>query len=319
MSRTPAPIAARAPDTAWGSETPSRPDFSIVMPTRNRAAILERTLASVLGQSHRSWEVWVVDDGSDDDTESRVRGYGDHPIRYVRQTHRGPSAARNLGIRLARGRFVTFLDSDDEAEPGWLATFMELGAREDVGVVCCGARVVSEGGARTTRPDSLGPAFDHTVGLFLAGTYAVRRSLLRSIGGFDEELSYSENTELGFRLVDACRRRGLKVAAIDRALIRYHRRETLLSEIEGLSRRRLAAVTRILQRHGEVLREDRRTYGSYCRIGGVAAARLGDCHRARQLFLKAVRTSPWDWRALGQTALTLLPSLGRRVWFRSFR
>jgi glycosyltransferase involved in cell wall biosynthesis len=93
---------------------------SVVIPTYNRAALVARAIASVLISIGPGDEIIVVDDGSADGTAAVVEEFGD-PVRYHRIEHAGPSAARNAGLRLARGRYVAFLDSDDEWLPDKLA------------------------------------------------------------------------------------------------------------------------------------------------------------------------------------------------------
>jgi len=87
---------------------------SIVIPTYNRARLLERAVRSVLRQTYKDFEIIIVDDNSTDNTQSVVFDLKDERIRYVKhEKNRGGSAARNTGIRIARGFLVTFLDDDD--------------------------------------------------------------------------------------------------------------------------------------------------------------------------------------------------------------
>lgn len=95
--------------------------FSVVIPTYNRAKFLPLAIDSILAQTHKALEIIVVDDGSDDKTPEVARMYGDK-ILYLHQSNSGVSAARNRGIRAARGDWVTFLDSDDEWLSNCLAT-----------------------------------------------------------------------------------------------------------------------------------------------------------------------------------------------------
>jgi glycosyltransferase involved in cell wall biosynthesis len=88
------------------------PLLSIVIPSFNRAALLQKALASVGAQDLSDSEVIVVDDGSTDETETIVRSC-QFKIHFERQTRKGPGAARNLGWTLARGDYIAFLDSDD--------------------------------------------------------------------------------------------------------------------------------------------------------------------------------------------------------------
>ena len=95
-------------------------DISVVIPTWNRSNLMPRAIGSVLNQSRRPTEVIVVDDGSEDDTAAKV--IAEFPgVRLLSQAHRGVSAARNHGIKVAAGEWVALLDSDDEWLPEKLA------------------------------------------------------------------------------------------------------------------------------------------------------------------------------------------------------
>ncbi|HWT03640.1 MAG TPA: glycosyltransferase family A protein [Pyrinomonadaceae bacterium] len=104
------------------------PLFTVVIPTYNRAGFIVETINSVLAQTDADFEVVVVDDGSTDDTQNVVRrDFGQlEKVRYVRQANAERGAARNRGIREARGRFVIFLDSDDFMRPDHLSTLREI-------------------------------------------------------------------------------------------------------------------------------------------------------------------------------------------------
>jgi glycosyltransferase involved in cell wall biosynthesis len=98
------------------------PLLSIVIPSFNRAALLEKALVSVGAQDLSDSEVIVVDDGSTDETEKVVRNC-EFKIRFERQARKGPGAARNLGWSLASGDYIAFLDSDDVWFPWTLQTY----------------------------------------------------------------------------------------------------------------------------------------------------------------------------------------------------
>ncbi|MBN1542758.1 glycosyltransferase [candidate division KSB1 bacterium] len=94
--------------------------MSVIIPTHNRAQLLIEALHSVHNQTHRADEILVIDDGSTDDTQTQVAT--EFPaVRLYYQTCAGVSAARNSGIRLARGEWLAFLDSDDLWKPEKLA------------------------------------------------------------------------------------------------------------------------------------------------------------------------------------------------------
>lgn len=96
---------------------------SVIIPTYNRGFIIFRAIKSVLCQTYQDFEIIVVDDASTDTTEDIVLSFNDDRIFFYRhKERRGGGAARNMGIRLANGSYIAFLDSDDE----WLPKKLEL-------------------------------------------------------------------------------------------------------------------------------------------------------------------------------------------------
>src|SRR3989442_15842469 len=94
----------------------SQVPVSVVIPTYNRGDMIRDAIDSVLGQTVVPSQIVVIDDGSSDDTEARLKSYGAR-VLYRRQANAGPSAARNHGVRLATERFVAFIDADDVWHP----------------------------------------------------------------------------------------------------------------------------------------------------------------------------------------------------------
>ena len=93
------------------------PTVSVIIPTYNRAHLVARAIQSVLNQTYKDFELIIVDDGSTDNTEDIIKEFQkkDERIKYIKHDkNRGGSAARNTGIKAARGNFIAFLDSDDE-------------------------------------------------------------------------------------------------------------------------------------------------------------------------------------------------------------
>lgn len=100
------------------SRTPGEPLVSVIIPTFNRADVVQNAIASVLRQTYSSLELIVVDDASTDNTEAVVRRISDTRVRYVRlPTNTRGAEARNAGLDVAKGDYVAFLDSDDVWSP----------------------------------------------------------------------------------------------------------------------------------------------------------------------------------------------------------
>ncbi|MEO0395070.1 MAG: glycosyltransferase family 2 protein [Cyanobacteria bacterium P01_A01_bin.137] len=112
---------------------------SVIIPLYNKAPFIRRTVESILAQSITDLEVVVVDDGSTDGSGEIVEGIDDSRIRLVRQDNQGPGAARNRGLALATGDYVTFLDADDEWLPNFLTvTLQHLKQRADCALCLTG-------------------------------------------------------------------------------------------------------------------------------------------------------------------------------------
>jgi glycosyltransferase involved in cell wall biosynthesis len=119
---------------------PPAPTVSVVIPTYNQPALLAEAVASALAQTLADLEVVVVDDGSTDDTPARLAALAaaDPRVRVVRQPNAGTGAARNRGVREARGRYVALMDHDDLWLPTKLAEQVAyLDARPDCVAVAC--------------------------------------------------------------------------------------------------------------------------------------------------------------------------------------
>lgn len=120
------------------SQIPRRnePKISVIIPGYNNGAFISETINTVLAQTIQPTEIIVVDDGSTDNTKEVVRSIPDHRLQYHHQANSGVSAARNLGISLSTGDFISFLDADDRWRPKTLETQLRL-LESSPDVICC--------------------------------------------------------------------------------------------------------------------------------------------------------------------------------------
>lgn len=185
-------------EAAWKSRwqdalTPfsSSPIVSIIMPVRNRPALILRAIESVQQQTLENWQLIVVDDGSTDSTPEEVcrKANQDPRIRLIRAEHGGVSAARNHGIAAAAGEFVAFLDSDNTWRPDFLAVAVAVMQAERLEAAYAAARMVDASTGLVhyrAHPGGLDALMvKNHIDL---NTLIVRRDLARSVGGFDEGL-----------------------------------------------------------------------------------------------------------------------------------
>jgi hypothetical protein len=119
---------------------------SVVLPTRNRAALLATAVASIQAQRHPAWELLVVDDGSSDGTREALERTQDPRIRRIPAESVGPAAARNRALAEARGAIVAYLDDDNVASPLWLHAVAWAFQRHPEKSILYGAQAVQEDG-----------------------------------------------------------------------------------------------------------------------------------------------------------------------------
>ncbi|HJT79856.1 MAG TPA: glycosyltransferase family 2 protein [Chthoniobacterales bacterium] len=190
----------------------NQPQVSVVIPTFNRSQIVRGAIDSVLAQTAPGVETIVVDDGSTDDTVEQLSRYGD-AIRVIRRDNNGVSAARNTGIRAARGRWVAFLDSDDRWQPRKLERQLSCLEKLDAGV--CFTRCIGDDGELIHDTDNLAVVRGENGYFHLANpldllgrkgwhpalpTMVVEKRLLEENGLFDESLVAAEDTQLIYKL-----------------------------------------------------------------------------------------------------------------------
>lgn len=289
-----------------------RPRFSVVIPVFNRAEVVRRALESVLAQNFPDLEVIVVDDGSTDDTLARLREIDDRRLRTVGQERAGAAAARNRGAALALGDFLTFLDSDDEALPQWLSHFEQLIRSEDAALVSCS---LSEGDPtgplrKVMRPRPH-PLFA-TEALFLAGGYAVRRSLFEAAGGFSVDQRAGQHTELALRILPLLIEGGCRSATTPAPLVVRHVHGK--DRIRGDDRAVFEGGRRLLEVHGQHYARHPERFAAQAASTGVRAVRIGEFGEARRHLWLAVRARPLKPKGWARLAAVLLPPVATRLW-----
>lgn len=227
-------------------------NISVIIPTHNRRALLERALASVLAQTQPPAEVIIVDDGSSDGTDAtvRVRFPG---VRYVWQPNRGVASARNRGMQEARGEWFAFLDSDDEWRPHKLERQRQALAGAP-GFLFCHTDEIWMRRGRRVNPGRRhakvgGRVFQHCLPLcaISPSSALIHRRLIEEIGMFDERLPVCEDYDLWLRI---CARH--PVLYVDEPLVIKHggHEDQLSRRYPAMDRFRIAALEHIVQAPG---------------------------------------------------------------------
>lgn len=283
-----------------------KPVISVVLPAFNAAAFIDQALDSVSRQTHSSYEIVVVDDGSEDDTIQRVAAWGGRnpgvPLRLMEQGHQGISAARNAGVREAIADFVAFLDADDIWEDRKLEVVAKSLNRPSPADLICHDEWLEEQGCRKGRLTH-GPYTTYEDLLFKGNCVStsavvVRRSRVLEVGGFAVHLKGGvEDYDLWLRLARA----GCRFEYVHEALGVYRRMgqgissrivqhceeglDVLASHYSEWKRKTPYYRYLIRQRRSAVLRGACRSF-----------MQRGDHRGAQQFLRRALAEDPFSWK-----------------------
>ena len=212
------------------------PRVSIIIPAYNVAQFISETLDSVFAQTFDDYEVIIVNDGSPDTVElERVLTPNLEKICYLKQENRGAGAARNAGLRAARGKYVAFLDADDVWLPNYLekqVNFIESDGNYDL--VYCNALLIGDspwaGKTYMDRDPSDGPVtLEALLGercMVITSGAVARRESIMAVGLFDETLPNSQDFDLWVRLA---RRPGARINFQRDVLLKHRAHEGSLA------------------------------------------------------------------------------------------
>lgn len=300
------------------SEAPEidpKPLATVVIPTHDRVAFATRAVASALAQTAQPVEVIVVDDGSPQpfrlaDADARVR-----VIR--REGSGGPCVARNAGLAEARGRWIVFLDDDDELFPDMLEASLRAASSSElpqpVAVLSC-IRVVDDRGAQIDSrcPPTL-PRGGHW---FLDGsgegrfrserTLVVPADVIRSVGGFDERVRATEDKDLFLRLNAVCSLQGLARETYRKT---EHRGPKLLANTGALA----DGIRMTLEKHGELIATYPKKHATLLSSMALYDLQAGRWLASISPAVRAIGRDPRRPRYYGRLLLCLLGPWGFRA------
>ena len=292
------------------------PLASVIVPTFQRPEFLQAALRSVLRQTVKDFEMLVIDDGSAMDLAPVVNALDDTRIRYLRhESNRGEAAARNTGIRSARGDYLAFLDDDDEWLPDKLRLQLELFGRcpDTVGCVTGGFTAVRARDGHVLRHEIPTRRGDLSRELLLKNivgppsTVMIRRDCLDRVGLFDEGIAFGVDYDLWIRLAQR-----YHFDFVPEIVARYTLHEGQLSNNPFVMAQ---GHDDLLRKYASRLRRDRWHEGRFHFMVGRSMSLRGHGTEARRALVKALRHNPLQVRAYAYLAL----ALGSPAWPARFR
>lgn len=297
-------------------------EVSVILTTYNgaRRGFLREAIDSVVAQSYGSFELLIVDDGSEDGSEEVAKSYIDRAnVRYIYQKNRGLAAARNLGIVESRGRYLLFLDDDDLYEKELIAEMVgALSKIEDkrAGMLYCAYRFVDV--ENRTLGSWYIPAEGDIYERLFYDNYAgspsgtmVKREVFDRVGLFNEEFLCCEDYEMWIRIA-----REFHVYSTEKRLLRYRLHGNNMSkEVAKVERWQKRALEEALQRASGAIREKRMDY--YRHLDSEYAAKyfeIGDYKNFRRCYRRAIKGGGLSKRWRLKALLSYFPHLTRALF-----
>lgn len=284
------------------------PFFSIIIPTYNRAHILQRAIHSIITQSFRDYEIIIVDDGSTDKTKQVVHGIEDESIHYILQDNKGVCAARNAGVKHSKGSYLIFLDSDDVLFEDALIHYYQFASTGNFQIVYGDMSIINDKNQITKIVSARNPYGNHLEkGVYIPGAFCLSRDLFTQVGGYDEKIKYGENTELRFRIEVL----NPLIAFVDKTVLLYK------SSVDGESKNfknLIESNLYIIKKHHAYFKKNPKVLRFYYQNIGVAFAKLKDWKSSRHYFRKAYVVNPLIVKTLLRYGIACFPYIGKKVW-----
>jgi len=294
------------------------PVFSIITPTFRRPLLLKRALLSVMTQTIGDYEHIIVDDANDEGTSQLVRSFHDERMVYHwHETSKGAAAGYNSGMKLSRGRYILFLDDDDEYLPEFLEKMHLFFSMADpaVGFAWAGITRIrdTDAGEEVILEKTWPAAFpDRQAGLVEATSIGngfgvcVKRECIDRIGWYDESLVSAEDSDFLFRLA-----RNYDFGTVPEVLVKIHQHSQHQLTDKKNDLMRLGFRMQVLQRHLELLLEYPKLYYVHFKVVADVSFRLGLRKQGRQTAWAIIRNTPF--RLLNYTDLLFYELFGRNT------
>lgn len=275
--------------------------ISVIIPFFNSQETLRKTINSVVLQSFSDWELILVNDGSQDNSGMVAKSFlDDARISYFSQPNKGVSAARNLGSRKAKADWIVFLDSDDVLRPNTFQKMIDqIKEYPDTDYFHFGICNIKHNKRKERLPT------ESAYLAKLAGSFVLKKSLFDKVGGYDENLKFSENTELFHRI------HLLPVKFKQVPFISLDYFESMKGGSKNIQNI-LHGLLYILDKHKNTLSFHVKYL--YHQSAGVIYIRFRDFSEARKNLILALQFKPWKLATWARLGLTFLPLLAKKIY-----
>jgi glycosyltransferase involved in cell wall biosynthesis len=288
------------------------PKVSIIITTYNRAPLLKRAISCALSQEYSDFDVLVIDDCSSDNTGEVVRDFSDNRIRYIRHSNnRGEAASRNTGIKESTGRYIAFLDSDDEWRPYKISREAEVldNSSSLIGAVYCGL-CEFRGNEKIHIPyywvrKRQGDIYSELLGsnFISPSSILIKRECFDKVGLFDEAIRSFEDWDMWIRIS-----RHYQFKYINEELVIKHFLADSVSANEDFV---INGIEAVINKHYDELKINKSALSrAYQNIGHILFQQ-GQMRKGRDYIIRSMKTGSSSAKSIIMIIISLL---GRCVY-----
>lgn len=295
------------------------PKVSIIIPTYNSEKFLERAVNSVLNQTFRDWELIIVDDCSTDNTLQIIKKWEKNDKRihsvFLKKNSGGSAHPRNKGFEISQGKYIAFLDHDDEWLPEKLSEQMNLfikSSKKNLGLVACAAYLINNAGKcfgvyAPPKNKAIFPEILLRNPIYSNSSAILKREVVESVGQRDEIMKYSEDWDMWIRIAQA----GYEIDFVYKPLFKYYFHETNTTmTLKGIVKVKDAEY--IFQKHQDLyVKYDFLDVGFF-RLG-VMFFLGGDAKKSRWYFAQSIKKNKIFAHSYCGYILSFLGFIGKRI------
>jgi glycosyltransferase involved in cell wall biosynthesis len=281
--------------------TSRKPKISVIVPTYNRSELLPRAINSILNQTFKDFELIIVDDGSTDNTKKIIEKYSenDSRIKYIYQENSGgPPRPKNTGIKIAKGNYIAFLDSDDEWLPSKLEEqikkYIENDKNHNIGLVGCGAIIINKATKEKEyftpprfllkkTPEILQKTIAHS-----CSSIIIKKTVFEDSGLFDENIKVLDDRDLYIRILNK-----YKFIFIQKPLFKYYVHDNNVTNKKN-EHKSIKDEQLMLKKYKKIYLTQPDIYYDKLKEIGRFYVINSQPKLARKIFIKAIKIKPFS-------------------------
>jgi len=284
------------------------PKISVIIPTYNRAEFLRNSVSSVLEQTFKDFELIISDDASTDDTKQYVKSIFDPRVMYIyNKTNMGVAAARNNALTISKGKYIAFLDDDDQWLPEKLEKQLRIIEKSPGSVrgVYSGELTIDLDSNKITSvsiPKYRGKILKEILpkNFIVTSSILLDKVCFEKAGLFDESIPFGEDFDMWIRIAGE-----FEFEYVPEPLVkRYLHKHRITTNYEAV----ISGLKLLMSKHNKLFSKNKRAYSEYKLRLGIFHCYAGDTQEGRRVFIQAIKLYPFDIKHYYNFALSILGS-----------